>query len=146
MAYVTLNGSITYNKAKFKPHDRQRVRVVKSTHNFTANAVPGADVVNMIPVPAESVILGAAVLVSDAQADTDILLGVTGDPDIFSGGTDTASTGLILPTITGTAHGNPYYTNAALNVVLTAVTNAINSAVIDVVVTYIEMDAMKAKN
>jgi hypothetical protein len=146
MAYITRTGNVTYNKAKFKPHDRQRVRVAKVTHNATATAITASNVVNMIPIPAESVILGVSVLVSDNQTNTDIKIGVTADDDTFSAATALDANGLPLPSTTGTLHGNPYYTNAATNIVITAVTNDINSAVITLVATYIELDAMAAHN
>ena len=146
MANVARNGSLTYNKAKFKPHDRQRVRVATATHNASANSMNADDTINMVPIPAESVILGVGVLVSDNQANTDIKIGTSSDDDLFSAATALDANGLIPPTTTGTAHGQPFYTNAATNVMATAVTNAINAATFTLVCTYIEMDAMKAVN
>jgi hypothetical protein len=52
----------------------------------------------------------------------------------------------IIPTTTGTGHGSPYYTNNAANIIVTAVTNAINAATFTVRAVYIEMDAQVSVN
>jgi len=140
--YITKTGTTTYNKAKFKMNDRQRLRVVACQHNATATAIPASNVVNMIFIPADSIILSVAVDVSDNQTNTDIKVGVTADDDVFSAATALDANGTtILPSSTGTAHGTMYYTNANTNIVATAVTNAINAAVFTIRAVYIEMDA-----
>lgn len=145
--YIARTGSITLNKAKFKPHDRQRLRVAAASHNASTTAIPASNVVNMINIPANSIILGATVDVSDNQADTDIKLGVTADDNVFSDATALDANGTtIIPTTIGTAQGQPYHTNAATNVIATAVSNAINSAVFTVRVVYVELDAQVAVN
>lgn len=145
--YIARTGTPLFNKAKFSPLDRQRVRVAKCAHNATATAIPAANVVNMIPVPADSIIMGVCVDVSDNQTNTDLKVGVTADDDVFSAATALDANGTtIVPTTIGKAQGQPYYTNAATNITVTAVTNAINSAIFTVRAVYIEVDAQASKN
>jgi len=145
--YITRTGTPLYNKAKFSPLDRQRVRVVKCSHNASTTAIPAANVVNMIPIPADSIVLGVCLDVSDNQTNTDVKIGVTADDDVFSAGTALDANGTtIVPSTIGTAQGMPFYTNAATNVTVTGVTNAINAAVFTVRAVYIEIDAQASKN
>ena len=145
--FVTRTGTPLYNKARFSPLDRQRVRVVKCSHNATATAIPAANVVNMIPVPADSIIMGVCLDVSDNQTNTDLKIGVTADDDVFSAATALDANGTTIPPTTiGTAQGMPYYTNAATNIIVTPITNAVNAAVFTVRAVYIEVDAQASKN
>lgn len=144
--YIDKTGTTQLNKAKFKPHDRQKLRVASCVHNATTTAIPASNVVNVITIPADSIILGATVDVSDLQADTDIKLGMTADDDFFAAVIALDALGTtITPTTVGTG-GIPFYTNAATNVTITAVTNAINAATVTVRCVYVEMDAQVAVN
>ena len=145
--YIDKTGTTSYNKAKFKPHDRQRVRVAACQHNAAATAIPASNVVNMITIPANSIILGATIDVSTVQANTDVKIGVTADDDYFSAVTALDATGTtITPTTVGTGGGQPFHTNAATNVTITAITNAINAAIVTIRVPYIELDAQVSVN
>ena len=147
MAFITRTGTVKYNKAKFNPMDRQRLRIAKCSHNATATAIPAANVVNMIPIPADSIILGVALDVEDNQADTDLKIGLTADDDLFSAATALdANATTVAPTTIGTIQGMPYYTNAATNVIVTAVTNEINAATFTVRAVYVEVDAQASAN
>ena len=77
--YVALNGTPTYNRAKYKPHDKTLVRIGKATHNAAANAVASASVVNMLTIPANSVIIGVwgQVAVDSAAADVELDIGLS---------------------------------------------------------------------
>lgn len=143
--YITRTGTPSYNKSKFKPHDRQKVRVVKVTHNAAATAIPASNVVNMVTVPADSLIIGADIFVNTLQANTSVKLGVTADDDFFQAAVPTTAAGVPVGRTIGTGSGC-LYTNAATNVTITAITNAINAAVVTAYVSYIEMDAQVATN
>lgn len=145
--YITKTGTTTYNKSKFKPHDRQRLRVAQCTHNSAATAIPASNVVNVITIPANSIVLGATVDVSTNQANTDVKLGMTASDDYWSAVIALDANGTTIePTTVGTGGGQLYHTNAATNVTVTAITNAINAAIITVRVPYIELDAQVAAN
>lgn len=145
--YITKTGSTTFNKSKFKPHDRQRLRVAACQHNAAATAVPASNVVNVITIPANSIVLGATVDVVTGQANTDVKLGMTASDDYWSAAIDTATAGTTIePTTVGTGGGQLFHTNAATNVTITAITNAINSAVLVVRCVYVELDAQVAVN
>jgi hypothetical protein len=138
--YVTLNGSQTYTRNYDQPHDRPAVIVTKSTHNFTANSAAADAVVNFLAIPAESVILGVSVNVDSKQDNTDVKVGITADDDAFATALDTATNGAsIRPTTIGKVQGQPLYTNAATNVIVTAVSNEINACTLTVVATYIKL-------
>ena len=145
--YITRTGTPTFNKGKLKPHDRRDLRVAVVSHNATATAIPASNVVNMFTIPAQSIVLGATVDVSDNQANTDIKVGVTADDDYFSAVTALDANGTtITPTTVGTGGGQPFYTNAATNVTITAITNAINSAIITLRIPYIEVKRLDSTN
>ena len=145
--YITRTGNQTFNKAKMKPHDRNRLRIAKASHDAASVAIPAANVVNIVQIPANSIILGVSIDVPDNQADTDIKVGVTADDDYFAAVLALDNTGTtITPTTVGTGGGMPYHTNAATNVIITAITNAINAAEIVARVPYIELDAQVAVN
>lgn len=143
MADVTMNGTPTYSRNYDKDHVRQEVIVVKAQHNFEANAVAANNTVNYFQIPANSVILGVNVNVDSKQDNTDIKVGTGGDDDTFSTATDTATNGAsIRPTTIGKAQGQPVYVNAATNIMVTAITNEINAALISLVCTYVRVDAL----
>jgi hypothetical protein len=145
--YIAKTGSTTYNKSKFRPHDRQRVRVAQCTHNAATTAIPASNVVNVITIPANSIVLGATVDVVTGQANTDIKLGMTASDDYWSASIDTATAGTTIePATVGTGGGQLFHTNAATNVTITAITNAVNSAVVIVRAVYVELDAQVAVN
>jgi len=145
--YITKTGTDLYNKAKFKPSDRQKLRVVECEHNATATAIPASNVVNMVTIPANCILLGATVDVSDNQANTDLIVGVTADADYFAVQLPLdANATTVTPTTIGTGGGLPYHTNAATQVIVTANANAINAAVFKVRAVYVELDAQTAVN
>jgi hypothetical protein len=59
--YITKTGTTTYNKAKFKMNDRQKLRIAACQHNATTTAIPADNVVNIITIPADSIVLGVCV-------------------------------------------------------------------------------------
>jgi hypothetical protein len=145
--YITRTGTPVYNRYRKKQSKDMGVidvpvRIVKVSHNATATAIPASNVINMIPIPANSIILNAWLLIEDAQADTDIKIGVTADDDVFVAAAPLDATGIVLPATTGTSLTGGYFTNAATNITITAITNAINSAIITVVAAYLAMDQM----
>ena len=71
----------------------------------------------------------------------------TADDDYFSAVTALDANGTtITPTTVGTGGGQPFYTNAATNVTITAITNAINSAIITLRIPYIEVKRLDSTN
>ena len=145
--YVT-NPDTTYlNKAKFRPHDRQRLRVAACEFNSANAVIAASSVMNMITIPANSIVLGATVDVKKAQADTDIKLGMTANDDYWSASIYTATNGTTIEATTvGTGGGQLYHTNAATNVTITAITNEVNTAIVVVRAVYMELDAQTAAN
>jgi len=60
IAYVTtpFTTGPKFNKAKFKPHDRQRLRLMKVTTSTNLNAIAAANqAVNVAYIPSECIVL-----------------------------------------------------------------------------------------
>lgn len=80
MTYATVTGTASYNRAKYKPHDKRAVRIVRNSHNANATSVANAVQVNMFTIPADSILLGVWTEVTVASGNNDVLIdvGVTG--------------------------------------------------------------------
>lgn len=155
MAAHTPNA-VKYNKAKFKPHDRQKVRVAKGTWAAATDGTLDAgdgDTLDIVTVPANCIILGVSLQVETAEtANGTIDVGVTGtgvtdDLDLWYDALNIASTG-VKP---NTGVGGTVFTGATSAAVrVTATTDTadvdIDGAKFHVFVTYMELDAQVAVN
>jgi len=152
----TQSNALQYNKAKFKPHDRQRVRVVKGTWNAAADGTLDAgngDYLDIITVPAAAIILGVSLDVTTAEtADGTCDIGVAGaditnDLDLYYDAAPLDSAYSVPPTGVGGivfTGGN----EATIRVTATTDTNDVDldGVVMDVYCVYMELDAQVAKN
>jgi len=152
----TQTNALQYNKAKFKPHDRQRVRVVKGTWNAAADGTLDAgngDYLDIVTVPADCVIMGVSLHVDTAEgANGTVDIGVVGadivnDTDLWydAGSLATADT------VPNNGVGGMVYTGSnSATVRVTATTDGadvdIDGAKFDVYCVYMELDAQVAKN
>lgn len=155
MAAHTPNA-VKYNKAKFKPHDRQRVRVAKGSWNAATDGTLDAgagDTLDIITVPAQSIILGCVLYVSTAEtANGTVDIGIVGDD--IANDTDFYYDAVALSTADTIPNNNlggiVYTGSSSVAIRITATTDTadvdIDGAVFDVYVTYIELDAQVAKN
>lgn len=135
-----LNGTVTYNKSKFKPHDRQKLRVAKVTHNCAANSITAGNAVAMVPMPKDSILLSATLQVATVEDSAALAsLGYAEDGETFVSNAN-AQVAAVNPCLV-----SGYWYNAAGNVYL-SVDNACDTMVATVLVTYIEMDAQVAAN
>lgn len=149
-------NAMSYNSAKYRPHDKQIVRVAKGSWNAVADGTldaGNADTLDIVTIPANCIILGCSLYVSTAEgANGTIDIGVVGD-DIVND-TDFFYDGIAISTA-DTLHNNNLsghiYTGAnSVDIRVTATTDTadvdIDGAVFDVYVTYIELDSMKSVN
>jgi hypothetical protein len=136
-----LNGAVTYNKAKFKPHDRQKVRVAKVTHNCEANSLTAGNAIAMIPIPIGAVVLSASLTVDTVEDSAAVIsLGVAEDGTTFVSGANAQTASLVSPSL---VCGYPF--SAAGNIYLSA-DNACDTLVVTVTAVYVETDAQTAIN
>lgn len=136
-----LNGTVKYNKAKFRPWDRQTLRVAKVTHNCAANSLTAGNAIAMVPIPAGAVVLSASLKVDTVEDSAALIsLGIAEDGTTFVSGANAQTANLVSPSL---VCGYPF--NAAGNVYLSA-DNACNTLVTTVTVVYIETDAFKSVN
>jgi len=145
--YVALNGTPVYNRAKYKPHDKTIVRVAKATHNAAANAVASASVVNMITIPANSVILGVwgQVAVDSAAPNVELDIGLSN-----AGGQEYGAkveTNVAAGTVTGECLDNATFTASETIIGLEASNSlAWNTGAYTVIAAWIELDSITALN
>jgi len=155
MADLTPNA-MKLNKAKFKPQDRQKLRVAKGSWaaatDGTLNAGDG-DTLDIVTVPADCMIIGVSLHVRTAE-------GANGTVDIGATGTDItddldlwydAISLAVTTTQPNNGIGGALYTGtSAVDVRVTATTDGadvdIDGAVFDVFVTYVELDAQASTN
>lgn len=155
MAAWTPN-SVKYNKAKFKPHDRQHLRVAKGSWDAAVDGTLDAgtdDTLPIVTVPKNCIILGCSITVGTAEtANGTIDIGVTGtyindDLDLYYDALPIVGT----TTYANTGVGGSVFTGAGdVEVTVTATTDTadvdIDGAQFDVYVTYVELDAQVAAN
>lgn len=137
----TATTTTTYNRAKYKPHDKTIVRVAKSTFNAAAASIPAtAQTVNCMTIPASSIILAVNIDVTTAEgADTGANIGLTGGAEFASDANMAVATQSVML-------GVPYLLTSAKKVTITANAAALNNCIVDVYATYIEMDSLSAAN
>lgn len=149
-------NAMVYNKAKFKPHDRNRLRVAKGSWAAATDGTldaGNADTLDIVTVPANCIILSVSLDVTTAEgANGTVNIGVTGtgitdDLDLYyDGGALSSATG-----VPNNGVGGSIFTGATpVDVRVTATTDGadvdIDGAVFDVYVVYIELDAQVAVN
>jgi len=146
--YVAKSGTTKYNRAKYKPHDKTLVRVVKATHNAAAQLVASASVVNMVTIPANSVILGiwGQSVVDSAAADVELDIGLSnaGGEEYGAKVETNAAAGTVSA---GECLDNVVFTASATTVGLQP-SNSLewNTGEYAVVVAYIELDSITSAN
>jgi hypothetical protein len=74
--YATVTGTASYNRAKYKPHDKRAVRIVRNSHNANATSAANAVQINMFTIPADSILLGVWTEVTVASGNNDVLIDV----------------------------------------------------------------------
>ena len=142
MAYsATASSTVTYNRAKYKPHDKLTVRVAKSALNCAAgNILATAQSVNMSTVPAGSLILAVNIDVTTAEgANTGVDIGLAGGVEFCINGNSAVATQTVML-------GVPYLIQSASKVTLTTNGAALNNAIVDCYVCYVEFDSLTAAN
>lgn len=149
-------NAMVFNKAKFKPHDRQRLRVAKGTWNAAVDGTldaGNADTLDIVTVPANCIILSVTLDVITAEtANGTVDIGCTGtyitdDLDLWYDGASLA-TAVAVPN--NGVGGTIMTGDGTVDVRVTATTDGadvdIDGAKFDVYVTYLELDAQVAKN
>ena len=146
MTYATVTGTASYNRAKFKPHDKRAVRIVRNSHNANATTAANAVQINMFTIPADSIVLGVWTEVTVASGNSHILVdvGIAGSAifadDVNSNqanGTVNADESLL----------NTYYMNSATPITIAADNgNALAAGTITVTAAYIETDSYGVNN
>lgn len=140
MTYVTVTGTAAYNRAKYKPHDKTLLRIARVTHNAAATAVASAAIVNMITIPANSVLLGAwaEITVDSAAADVEMDLGLAGGTEFDASFESNQTAGTIT---SPEGDDNCTFVRAANQVTLVP-TNSLewNTGSIQVTACWIELD------
>lgn len=144
--YATVTGTAKYNRAKFKPHDKRAVRVVRNSHNANATSAANAVQINMFTIPADSIVLGVWTEVTVASGNNNILVdvGMAGGAEFAddvnsnqANGTVNADESLL----------NVYYMNSATPITIAADNgNALAAGTITVTAAYIETDSYGVNN
>ena len=146
MTYVAVNGTAAYNRAKYKPHDKTLIRIGQNTHNAAANAVAAASLVNMVTIPANSVLIGAwcEIVVDSAAANVEVDLGLAGGAEFDDGFESNQAAGTVT---TPESDQNVTFVKAANQVTLVP-NNALewNTGTLKVTACWIELDALGAAN
>jgi len=129
----------TYNRSKYKPHDKTLMRVAKSTFNAAAANIPAdGQSVNCMTIPAGSVILAVNVDVTTAEgANTPFDIGFTDGEHFLSNGNSGAATQTVCL-------GVPYLCQSAKKICITSDGAALNNCVMDLYAVYVEFDSLSA--
>lgn len=136
-----LNGTVKYNKSKFKPHDRQKLRIAKVTHNCAANSLTAGNAIAMIPIPAGAIVLAASLEVDTVEDSASLIsLGVAEDGTTFVSSANAQSANLVSPSL---VCGYPF--TAAGNIYMST-DNACDTLVATVTAVYVETDAQVSVN
>jgi len=142
MAYsATASATVTHNRAKYKPHDKLPIRVAKAAINFAAGVCGADQTVNVITIPAGSVILAVNLDVTTIEGGAvpiDIGFGEAGEQFLSNGVCNTAAQTVCL--------GVPYLIQSATKITATPDATALSTAVIDIYACYIEFDSLTAAN
>jgi len=142
--YADVTGTAAYNRAKFKPHDKNRIRMAKIEHNFSATSVAGDEVVNCITIPANSIVIGAwGKMTTDsslADAHLDLQYGATGAA--YASNADTNSTTMLV----AASAQNVEFKKTANIITIEASNgvNDVNAGVVEIICAYIELDSLGA--
>ena len=142
IAYVTtpFTTGPKFNKAKFKPHDRQRLRLMKVTTSTNLNAIAAANqAVNVAYIPSECIVLGGQMQISTKSDDVDGLVSLKFDGKTLVSSADPNVAAVLSFPNSGT------YCNAGNVSILgnAALTNAVIS---NVYIAYLELDAQTSTN
>jgi len=143
MTYVVTNGTAAYNRAKYIPHDKTIIRIARNTHNAAANNVATGSIVNMITIPAESILLNVATeivvdsAVSGDQFDVGFVGGVQFGSDLESN--QVAGVVAIPENLV-----NPWFVKAANVVTLTSNGQTMDAGTIQLTATWVELDSFGA--
>ena len=141
MTYVTCNGTAAYNRAKYKPHDKTLVRVGRNTHNSAANNVADSSIVNMISIPANSILLCVAteILVDSAVANDEFDVGLAGGVEFGSELESNAAAGTIA---VPECLDNPTFVKAANTITMTSNGETMDAGTVQVTACWIELDSL----
>lgn len=143
MTYVTCNGTAAYNRAKYKPHDKNLLRIGRNTHNSAANNVATASVVNMITIPANSILICVAteILVDSNVANDEFDVGLGGGVEFGSELESNAAAGTIA---VPESLDNVRYVKAANVITLTSNGETMDAGTVQVTACWIELDSLGA--
>ncbi len=143
MTYATVTGTAAYNRAKYKPHDKNRVRMAKIEHNFAATTVAAGTIVNCITIPANSVVIGAwaVMTTTSALANAEIDLGYGAGGAEYDAKGETSGT---APFVTSALSDDNVTFQKSANIIAIQASNTldVNAGVVDVIAAWIELDAL----
>jgi hypothetical protein len=150
---LTPAASQKYNKGKYVPGNLNNLRVVSNYYDASAETTIDAgdgDYVNLLVIPANSIIVGFGFNVLTAESTNGTVdVGISGvDTDCFFDALNIATTGSKLPN-GGTSFG--YYTGStAKTIIVTATTDGadvdIDGAKFEAWCVYVKLDAQKSVN
>ena len=146
MTYATVTGTASYNRAKYKPHDKRSVRIVRNSHNANATSAANAVQINMFTVPADSIVLGVWTEVTVAGGNNDVLIdvGIAGGAEFADDVNANQANGTVNADETLL---NTYYMNSATPITIAADNgNAFAAGTITVTAAYIETDSYGVNN
>lgn len=146
MTYATVTGTASYNRAKYKPHDKRAVRIVRNSHNANATTAANAVQINMFTIPADSIVLGVWTEVTVASGNNDILIdvGIAGGAEFADDVNSNQANGTVNADETLL---NTYYMNSATPITIAADNgNALAAGTITVTASYIETDSYGVNN
>lgn len=145
MTYVTVTGTAAYNRAKYKPHDKNRVRMAKIQHNFAATNMNAAEIINCITIPANSVVIGAwaVMTTTSALANAELDLGWGAGGEEYDAKGETSGT---APFVTSALSDQNIEFQKSANIIAIQASNTldINAGVVDVIAAWIELDSLGA--
>jgi hypothetical protein len=144
MTYATVTGTAAYNRAKYKPHDKHLVRIARNSHNAEATNLANGVIVNMIEIPANSLLLGCwvTITVDSEEADSEFDVGLAGGAEFADGieGNQTAGTLASAESL-----DNVRKVVAANQITLMPNNgNAMNAGTVQVEAAWIELDSLGA--
>ena len=145
MAITYLTSPFTtapsFNKAKFKPHDRQKLRIMKVTTSTNLNAIAKADqAVNVAYIPSECIVLGGQMEITTQSDNVDGLVSLAFDGATLVSSTD-PNVAAVLPFPNSGRVCNAGNVSIVGNAALT------NAVISNIYVAYVELDGgVKAKN
>jgi hypothetical protein len=142
IAYVTspYSAAPTFNKAKFKPHDRQRTRIMKVTCSTNLNAIAAANqAVNVAYIPSECIVLGGQMEITTQSDNVDGKISLAfDDKTLVASGDPNVAAVLSFP-------NSGRLCNAG-NVSIVGNAALTNCVVSNIYIAYVELDAQVANN